>query len=1081
MNQKETPPSPKEDFTVAIVRKFITSKLSPLFLGASLFMGLFALFFTPREEEPQIVVPVMDVFVEAPGTSAKEVEKLVATPLEEKLREIDGVEYVYSTSMPGRAIATVRFYVGQNREDSLLKTWSKLMSNEDIIPPIVSRWLVKPVEIDDVPIVLLTLSASSPYSSFELRRIAEEMVDKLGMVENTGKIWVAGGERRQVSVIPDPAKLAAFDLTLPEVMRVLQASNANVQAGVFERRNHLSAVESGPFFVVPADVADLVISSRGSRPVYLREVARIEDGPEEAHTLTRIGFGPALDESRTIAGHLPKRGEKRPAVTIAIPKRRGANAVTVAHAVIEKAKSLFGTVVPTDVTMTVSRDYGQTADHKVNELVKHLLIAVAIVIALLAMTLGAREAFIVAIAVPMTLGVTLLFDLVFGYTINRVTLFALILALGLLVDDPIVDVENIHRHFMMRREPPLQAALRAIDEVRPPTIFATFAVIVSFLPMSFITGMMGPYMAPMAFNVPVAMLLSLAVAFTVTPWASYYLLRREAEVGHGEHAPSNGAQPRLAFYRKAMGWLLASRARARLFLAMVLALFVISCLLPVLGLVPLKLLPLDNKNELQFVIDMPLGTPLEKTDAVVRSFEDYLESVNEVTDFESYVGLSSPMDFNGMVRRYYLREGSHKADIRINLLPKEKRSHYSHQISLRIRPDIDRLKKELGANVKIVEVPPGPPVLSTLTVEIYGPVDGSESALSEAAKRVRAELEKIDGVVDVDDFVDAPQNKFHVRLDRAKAALHGIRAEEVARTLAIALGGAQAGTVHLEGERNPLGIVVRLARPDRSSIPNLLLLRVRSSDGGLVPLSELCTVENETVDQTIYHKNLKPLMYVIAEVAGRSPVNAILDLRRSLKEKPLAEGYQAELAGDGEMKITVEVFRDLGIAFAAALVMIYVLLVAQTNSLGMPLVIMMAIPLTVIGIMPGFWILRLLSTPVGDYANPTFFTATAMIGMIGLAGIVVRNSIILIDFVHHLLEEGKALPEALIEAGAVRLRPIFLTASAAMFASFVITVDPIFSGLAWSFIFGIFASTGFTLFVIPVTYFLFYGKKPVKG
>ena len=1068
--------SRKEDFTVAIVRLFITSKLSPLFLGASLFLGLFALWLTPREEEPQIVVPVMDVMVEAPGASAGEIEKLVATPLEEKLREIDGVEDVYSTSMPGRAIATVRFFVGQNREDSLLKTWSKLMSNEDIIPPIVSSWTVKPVEIDDVPIVLLSLSAQAPYTTFALRRIAEELVDKLGVVRNTGKITITGGERRQVRIIPDPGKLAAYRLTLADLYSTLQAANMSLAVGSFERHNQLAVVQAGPFLHEASEVGDLVVTTRQGKPLYLHQVAHIEDGPEEYTTLSRMRFGPAVHESKTLAGPAPKAGETRQAVTIAIPKRRGANAVVVAQDVRQAALALHHSVVPDDVTMTITRDYGETANHKVNELVSHLLIAVVIVIVLLAMTLGIREAFIVAIAVPMTLGVTLLFDLIFGYTINRVTLFALILALGLLVDDPIVDVENIHRHFRMGREGPLDAALRAIDEVRPPTIWATLAVIVSFLPMSFITGMMGPYMAPMAFNVPIAMLMSLAVAFTVTPWASYHLLRHtSAGKAHDEGEAS------LGWYRAAMGRLLASRRRAWGFLGLIGLLFVLACLLPVFGLVPLKLLPLDNKNELQLVIDMPLGTPLERTDAVARRFEDYLATVNEVTDLTSFVGTGSPMDFNGMVRRYYLRQGDNKADIRMNLLPKEARSHFSHQIALRIRPDIDRLAQELGANTKIVEVPPGPPVLATITVEIYGPPAAPYHELVAAAQHVRTLLSPIKGVVDVDDFIDAPQVKWHYRLDRTKAALAGITTAEVSKTLAAALGGMTVGLVHIPEQRTPVDLVLRLDRAQRSSMADLLALRIKGADGAMVPLAELGAVSEERIDQTIYHKNLMPVVDVVAEVAGRSPVNAVLDLNRALHASPLPAGFRAAMAGEGEMKITAQVFRDLGLAFGAALVMIYVLLVAQTNSLGMPLVIMLAIPLTVIGIMPGFWMLSLLSSPVGKLANPTFFTATAMIGMIGLSGIVVRNSIILIDFVHRLLREGKTLTEALIGAGAVRARPIALTASAAMFASIVITTDPIFSGLAWSFIFGIFASTGFTLFVIPVTYFLFYERKPHQG
>jgi multidrug efflux pump subunit AcrB len=1065
-------------FTARIVKLFIQSRLSPLILIASLLMGLAALLFTPREEEPQIVVPVMDVFVEAPGIPADEVEKLVATPLEHKLWEIPGVEYVYSLSMPGRAIATVRYYVGEDREDSLLKTWSKLMSNRDMIPPFVTSWTVKPVEIDEVPIVLLTLSSSDPaYGTYELRRIAEELVDKIGQVDNTGKIWIAGGERRSLRLYPDPAKLTAHQLSLLELIQRLKQANFNLQAGEFDQRNRRVQLEAGPLWQTLEQAASTVVGQYRGRPVYLREVADLRDGPAEVETLTRIGFGPQAALAKHIAG--PKiSGVGRPAVTLAVPKRRGANAVTVAREVIEKVQSLHGSVIPDQVSVVVTRDYGETANDKVNELVEHLFIAIATVIVLLALALGVREALIVAIAVPMTLGVTLFCDLLFGYTINRVTLFALILSLGLLVDDPIVDVENIYRHFKLRLQPPLQAALNAVDEVRPPTIYATFTVIVAFLPMFFITGMMGPYMAPMAFNVPVAMLMSLLVAFTVTPWASYYLLKSEygapAEKPYDLHA-----SPIYRGYRMALEPLIATPQRSWLFLSIVALLFFLSCLLAVSS-IPLKLLPFDNKNELQLVIDMPRGTTLEATDAVARELEDYLATLNEVTDFTTYIGHASPMDFNGLVRHYYLRQGSYQGDIRINLVPKHQREHQSHELALRIRPDVEAIAAHHGAKVKIVEVPPGPPVLSTLVAEVYGPPGVAYDELAAVTLQVRHAFDQLKLLVDVDDFIDEPQSRLSFQVDQAKAALHGITTLAISQTLTAALGGQAVGLLHADFERQPTPVVVRLARPLRSHPEFLTSLRVRGNDGNLIPLGELGRFVEEAVPVTRYHKNLKPVGYVVADLAGHTPVEAVLALTRAFKENPLPPGYDFTLRGEGEWKITVDVFRDLGLAFAAALVMIYVLLVMQTDSLSMPLVIMMAIPLTVIGIMPGFWLLNLIPEPIRGYPNPVFFTATAMIGMIALAGIVVRNSIILIDFIQRLQAQGKSLAEALIEAGAVRLRPIFLTAGAAMLGSFVITLDPIFSGLAWSFIFGIFASTSFTLLVIPVVYYLLYRTRAIS-
>jgi multidrug efflux pump subunit AcrB len=1102
----------ERSLTARIVELFITSKLSLLLLIASFLAGAAALLLTPREEEPQIIVPVADVLVDFPGASAEEVEKLVATPLESKLREIDGVEYVYSASQAGRAIVTVRYYVGEDRERSLVKTWNKLLSNQDLIPPGVTRWIVKPIEIDDVPIVLLTLSSPNPlYGTAELRRLADELTDKLGQVEDTGKVWVVGGESRRVLVYPDASRLAAHGLSLMEVMQALKAANVNLQAGAFERAGKEVRLEAGPVYASVEEVAGTVVANQGDRPVYLRDVARVVDGPDEAESYTRIGFGPAVEHMRTINSlpspwqgegegggwvsksasalnphpNLPpargkgtnhggfKPGEERQAVTLAVTKRKGANAVTVAEEVLKTVEELRGQVIPEEVTVSVTRDYGETANHKVNELVKHLLIAIATIVVLLAFALGPKESFIVALAVPMTLGLTLLFDLVFGYTINRVTLFALILSLGLLVDDPIVDVENIFRHFKLQKEPPLDAALTAVDEVRPPTIFATFTVIVSFLPMFFITGMMGPYMGPMAFNVPIAMLISLLVAFTVTPWASFHLLR--SEYGKGGEPPfelkRSGAY---RFYRAALAPLIAKPRRARIFLLAVFFAFAAASLLAVTRAVPLKLLPFDNKNELQLIIDMPRGSTLEETDAAARALGRYLATVNEVTDYESYMGLASPMDFNGMVRHYYLREGGYRGDIRVNLLPKDMREQQSHAIALRIRPDIEEIAQKHGANAKIVEVPPGPPVLSTVAAEVYGPLTASYDDITKVTRQVRTEFEGIEGVVDVDDLVEAPQTKVHYRLDRDKAALHGVTVADVAETLRIALGGASPGTVHIPNERLPLEITVRLPRAERSAVVDLLALRVKTATGKLMPLSELGAAREETADQTIYHKNLKRMNYVIAEMAGRSPVEAVFDYWDIEEVKPLPAGYRVDLAGEGEWKITVDVFRDLGLAFGAALLMIYVLLVAQTGSLSLPLIIMVAIPLTVIGIMPGFWLLNLFTDAVGEYQNPIYFTATGMIGMIALAGIVVRNSIILIDFIERLRAEGRLLTDALIEAGSVRLRPIFLTAGAAMFGSFVITLDPIFSGLAWSFIFGIFASTAFSLLVVPVVYYLIH-------
>lgn len=1072
----------KDSLTVAIVRLFTTSHLSLLFLLISLLAGAAALWLTPREEDPQIIVPVMDVFVHYPGASSEEVEKRVTTPLEVLLKQIQGVEYVYSASRTGESLVTVRYRVGESIEDSLIKTRDKLQANLDIIPPGVSDWVVKPVEIDDVPILLLNLSMPQANEDImAIRRIAEELIERLRAIDDVGKSWVVGAAPRQISVYPDPAKLQASGLSLLEVQQALMQSNVNLQTGHLNQNNREILLQAGPDYQNVEQVGATVLKHVNGKLVYLRDVADILDGPQDTDYYTHIGFGPAVENMQTVgkAQALPEAGETRQMATIAIAKRRGSNAVSVAEQVLALTEQLQSSLIPEEVLLTVSRNYGETANHKVNELVMHLSIAIVTIIVLLALSLGFKESLIVSLAVPMTFAITLLCDLIFGYTINRVTLFALILSLGLLVDDPIVDVENIHRHYKMRKEPPLQALLSAVNEIRPPTILATFAVIMSFVPMFFITGMMGPYMAPMAFNVPIAMLMSLLIAFTVTPWASYRLLKGDYGKNHG---PEFVLQQTKGFkiYHTIMAPLLAHKAKALWFLLAVFIAFVLSTMMAVTRVVPLKLLPFDNKNELQLVIDMPRGSSLEASDEVAAALGQYLATVNEISSYQTYVGLASPMDFNGLVRHYYLRQGAYVGDIRVVLIDKSLRKQQSHAIALRMRPEIDHIGKKYGANIKIVEMPPGPPVLSSVVAEIYGPPEAEYQDLITVSNQVRQHLEQTAGVVDVDDFVQARQDQIHFILDQDKAALLGISNQQVANSLKLAVEGGMAGTLRIDSERQPLLIELQLPRAARSSEADLLMLAVKSAKGDLVRLSELGHFVHENVDQTIYHKNLQPVSYVLGEMAGRSPVEAVWDLQAMLEKQPLPTGYSAEMAGEGEWKITVDVFRDLGLAFAAAMVMIYILLVGQTGSLGVPLIMMIAIPLTVIGIMPGFWFINLFAEDVGAYADPVYFTATAMIGMIALAGIVVRNSIILIDFIEKIYRGNPeiSLADAIIEAGATRLNPIFLTAASAVLGSVMIVLDPIFSGLAWSFIFGIIASTLFSLVVIPVVYFLINRNMP---
>jgi len=1080
------PLPPKPGAMSAVVEAFLRGNLSILLILISLVAGGVALLVTPREEEPQIVVPLADVLIRMPGASAEEVEQQAAARLERLLSQIDGVEYVYSMSQPGQAVVTVRFYVGEDREDSLIKLYNKIAMNTDIVPPGVTGWVVKPIEIDDVPIVNVTLW-SQRYDDFQLRRVAEQVEIELQAVRSTARTEVFGGRRRQITVRIDPERLAAHNVTALQVSQLLEGANANLRAGSFTRDNREVLVDSGSFFQTARELESLVVGVFDGRPVYIRDVAEVADGPEEAAAYARIAFGPAADAPWSD----PRlRARDFPAVTIAVAKQKGSNAVRVARGLERKLEELQGGVIPAGVEVLITRNYGETANEKVNELVGELASAVVLVVGLIALTLGWREALVVATAVPLTFSLTLLINYLAGYTINRVTLFALILSLGLVVDDPIVDVENIFRHLRLRLQKPRDAVLAAVNEVRPPIILATLAVIVSFLPMFFITGMMGPYMRPMALNVPVAMLMSMVVAFTVTPWLSYHALRG----AHGrEEAPLVLERTwTYRIYRFLLAPLVRSRLAAWLLLVVVAGLFALSSLLAATGRVPLKMLPFDNKNEFQIVVDMPEGTTVETTDAALRALSDELRGVPEVTSVLTFAGLASPIDFNGMVRHYYLRSGPHVGDIRVNLLPKERRAQQSHEILLRLRKELTRIGAAHGANLKLVEVPPGPPVIATLTAEVYGRPGQGYDQLQAGARYVRGWLEQEPGVVDVDDTGEADQAKLVLVLDKEKASLHGISTEQIAATVQLALEGrmpgggsidtAGQGVLHRPHELNPLRIILRAPPADRSSRVALERLTVRGTGGEAIPLGEFGRFEERAQDQTIYHKNMARVAYVFGEMAGRPPAEAVLSLQAHLRRHPPPEGIRVEWAGEGEWKITLDVFRDLGIAFGAACLGIYILLLWQTDSYGMPLLLMVAIPLTVIGILPGFWLLNLLkNVQIGGYPNPVFFTATGMIGMIALSGIATRNAILLIEFVHDDLRAGSPLTDALIKSGAVRFRPIFLTAGTSMLGAFPITLDPVFSGLAWSLIFGLLVSTAFTLLVVPTAYWLIYARRPGHG
>ncbi|MEB2283581.1 MAG: acriflavine resistance protein B [Polyangiaceae bacterium UTPRO1] len=1051
-----------EGLLLRIVRVFVTGPLAPLLLIVAAAVGAYTVLVTPREEDPQIVVPMADVLVSFPGASAAEVEQLVATPLEKLLWQERGVEHVYSISRRDGALVTARFFVGEDRERALVRLQSRIDAHRSEAPPGVTGWVVQPVDIDDVPILTLTLWSATADDA-ALRRVAEELAARLASTPDLSRTEIVGGRRREVRVEIDPEALAARELAPLAVAETLTAADVALAAGAFDRLDRHVPVVAGPFIEHPDDVGGLAVGASAERPVYVRDVARVVDGPEETDALVRVTFG---------AEHTPagvQRGERVAAVTLGFAKKRGTNAVRVAEDVLARAAALAPTVLPTDVHMLVTRNYGETANEKVNELLRELGFAIVTVTGLVALALGWREGLIVAAAVPITFALTLFVNELAGYTINRVTLFALVLVLGLVCDDPIVDVENIHRHFALRHRSPLDAVLIAVNEVRPPVIVATLAVILSFLPMFFITGMMGPYMRPMALNVPVAMAMSLVVAFTITPWMAYHGLRREYDAAAA--APAPAASRLLRAYRTLLGRLLASRRARRALWAGLLVLAGLALLLLGSGAIPLKMLPYDNKSELQLVLDLPDGSTLAATDALVADVERYLQTVPEMTEATSYAGTASPIDFNGLVRRYGFRQAPQLADVRINLVAKERRAQQSHAIGLRVRSDLEAIARRHGAVLKIVEVPPGPPVLGTLTAEVRGPETLDHAALVGAARALAARLAAAPRIVDVDVLAERPHERLEFRLDKEKAALHGVTTAEAARTLQLALAGFPAATVHAAAERTPLRVVVRLDRAHRSGAEELGRLRVAGRGGALVPVAELGSFAVRTQEPSIYHKDLDRVVYVVADVAGRAPADAVFALERELAAAPLPDGAWADWSGEGEWSITVDVFRDLGIAFAAALLGIYVLLVAETRSFRLPLIIMLAIPLGLVGIAPGFWLLNLVAGDrVGGFPDPVWFTATAMIGMIALAGIVVRNAIILIDFIRARRAEGGALAEAVIEAGEERLRPIALTAGAAMLGAWPITLDPIFSGLAWSLIFGLVASTVFTLVVVPVAY-----------
>ena len=1065
--------------------------------------GALALVFTPREEEPQIVVPMVDVLVNAPGLSARQVERQVTVPLEKLLAQIPGVEHVYSSSATGQASVTLAFYVGQDREDSILNTYNKLHSNLDRIPPVVSDWVVKPIEVDDVPIVVLALWSTDPqrYSDFELRRAAEEISTALQAIPQTSEVNIAGGRPRTVRILVDPEALAARRTTAADIVDALAVSNLLQSAGNWTAGNRSIALEAGDHLRTASELEQMVVNVIDGTPVFLQDVARVVDGPAEADAYSWIDLYTPGEQSEPL--------RDRPMVAISIAKQRGANAVSVARAVHTTMQRLQQEVLPPHIRVEVLRDYGETANDKVNNLASSLAFAIFTVVLFIGLFLGWRPALVVGLAVPICYGITLALDMALGYTINRVTLFALILSLGLLVDDPITGVDNISRFMADTTRSVQERVIAAMAEIRTPLLMSTLTIIVAFLPLAFITGMMGPYMAPMAFNVPVSVISSTVVAFLVTPWLACKLLR-ETSPGVQEAV---SAAPEASPYGRLMAPILDRRARAKTVLGVVLVLFLATLSLPLLRLVPLKLLPFDNKNEVQILIDMPEDSSLEQTAATTREVANQVARLPEVRAVAAFVGEPSPIDFNGMVRRYYQRTAPHLAELRVTLAGRNERSHQSHAIVLRLRELLSSYQVE-GVRIKVVEVPPGPPVMSTLVGEVYGDTLTPYAVQEHAARALIERLAREPLVTEVDSSMTDEQPRLRLVVDKPKAALSGISTGDIAQTLAMANRGYVAGFMQLEREANPLPIELRLAPEERVSRHDFERLQVKGRSGvaksgtaqglesapqPLVSLGEVVAFERSAADQVIYHKDLRPVVYVTAELNGRTPAEVISDVQADLGEPPgdasdwqqrtylengggdgwqLPEGTEVVWSGEGEWRITLDVFRDMGLGYLFALLAIFAVLRLQTGTTSLSLIIMSAIPLTVIGIMPGFWLMNQFGERVVAGApDPVLFTATAMIGMIALAGIVVRNSLILVEFISQARAAGATIRAALLQAGAVRMRPVLLTAGTTMLGNLVIILDPVFSGLALAIIFGIVASTVFSLVVVPVVYLLVFDRQ----
>ncbi|PUE52091.1 efflux RND transporter permease subunit [Limnohabitans parvus] len=1055
-----------------IAALFQSAQITPLLALVALLLGIFAVLVTPREEEPQINVTMANVLIPFPGAAVRDVEQMVAIPAEQVLSKIAGVEHIMSVARPGVAVLTVQFKVGVPRTEALVRLHDTIRNNADWLPKGlgVMEPLVKPKGVDDVPIVTLTLfSKNEDASAYSLERVAHSIEADIKRVKGTQDVQTLGGPDRAVLVQIDPGKMAGFGVTVQDLRMALQSANMGLPVGELITGNKSVSIEAGPFLLQASDVADLVVGVQGGRPIFVKDVAEVEEGPLPATRYVTHGLGKE-------AG-----GGEYPAVTLTVTKKPGENAIDVANAVMDRVAELRGTVIPDEVDVAETRNYGTTANDKAQKLIQKLLFATAAVVALVFIALGKREAAIVGTAVILTLTVTLFASWAWGFTLNRVSLFALIFSIGILVDDAIVVVENIHRHQQLYPGKSLAEIIPgAVDEVGGPTILATLTVIAALLPMAFVSGLMGPYMSPIPINASMGMLLSLAIAFVVTPWlARIWMKPSHAADAHA--APAGLAAKLGPLFERVFEPLLHNEqgARNRKLLGLGIAsLIAFSLVLPATGLVLLKMLPFDNKSEFQVVVDMPAGTPVEETAAVMRELGAHLAQQPEVTDYQAYAGTSSPINFNGLVRQYYLRSGGEVGDMQVKLVDKHDRKDKSHAIATRLRPELQAIGQRFGANVKVVEMPPGPPVLAPIVAEIYGP---DAEGRRQVAKAVRAIFEKADNVVDVDDSSIASAPRTLLLVDRRKAAALGIPQQAIVTTLRAGLAGEAATYLH-DGSKYPAAALIQLSAERHGDLSALLQLTVRGASGKLVPIRELVTVTDSEREQPVIHKDLLPVNFVTADMAGKldSPLYGMFKMRGEIQKIQTPDGLGLDeyfisqpsdawrgyaLKWDGEWQITYETFRDMGAAYAVGLVLIYLLVVAQFGSYLTPLIIMAPIPLTIIGVMPGHALLQ------------SQYTATSMIGMIALAGIIVRNSILLVDFINLQVKEGMAFKQAVVQSAITRAQPIMLTGGAAMLGAFFILDDPIFNGLAISLIFGIFVSTILTLVVIPTLYYAAYRRQ----